>query len=272
MPRASDEPPDSTHDLETLCWYQRRYYPTVDAYQGPAPHPIQIFEESDSQVSDPGWSPARVRQSLPKHWNRKHDDPTSVQLVACVEIADEGPRIGECRFRGRPIPMYQGRYRATLYEVRTGEKVAEVDDILGRKDFEESMCPAMHVWREDKEPRLLSTPDAAEYQRVSVATSTDDAAGRRAGRSSAVTGSHASRPHGATTAITAEVTRPAAGTRQRPPPAEPYGPAMDGVLYGSLALPLESSREPDGPSAGPCSPDRSATPAGRGGTARSAGR
>lgn len=166
VPRASDEPPDSTHDLETLCWYQRRYYPTVDAYQGPAPHPIQIFEESDSQVSDPGWSPARVRQSLPKHWNRKHDDPTSVQLVACVEIADEGPRIGECRFRGRPIPMYQGRYRATLYEVRTGEKVAEVDDILGRKDFEESMCPAMHVWREDKEPRLLSTPDAAEYQRV----------------------------------------------------------------------------------------------------------
>lgn len=106
VPRASDEPPDSTHDLETLCWYQRRYYPTVDAYQGPAPHPIQIFEESDSQVSDPGWSPARVRQSLPKHWNRKHDDPTSVQLVACVEIADEGPRIGECRFRGRPIPMY----------------------------------------------------------------------------------------------------------------------------------------------------------------------
>src|SRR5690606_1830742 len=117
-------------------------------YTGPAPHPIKIFEQSDSQTSDPGWFSSQVRQPLPQHWWSHHRAPTKVQLVACVEIDDEGPRIGECEFRGEPIPMHQGIYTATLYEAKTGKKVAKVEGIAGRKDFDDGMCPAMHVWRQ----------------------------------------------------------------------------------------------------------------------------
>jgi hypothetical protein len=163
--RANDEPLEHASDLETLCWYQRRYYPDAAAYTGSAPHPVQIFEQSDSQTSDPGWFPAQVRQPLPQHWWLHHKTPTKVQLIACVEVSDEGPRIGECEFRGQTIPMHQGVYSATLYEAKTGEKVAE-ERLAGRTDFNEDMCPILHTWREGEDPKLLSRPDAAEYRRA----------------------------------------------------------------------------------------------------------
>lgn len=144
--------------------YQRKYYPAVDAYEGPAPHPIRVFVESDSQTGSASYDPALLL-GMPSHWNGD-EDLTKVQLVACVKIEDQGPRIGECEFTDRTIPMYQGRYSATLYEVKTGKKVFEVDDLPGRANFDKSMCPAAHVWRENENPRVLSTPDPADYLRL----------------------------------------------------------------------------------------------------------
>lgn len=82
-----------------------------------------------------------------------------------MDSPDTGPRIGECEFASRTLPMHQGIYTVTLYEAKTGKKVAK-ERLTGPADFGPDRCPAMHVWREDEDPKVHSAPEASEYQRA----------------------------------------------------------------------------------------------------------
>jgi hypothetical protein len=55
-------------------------------------------------------------------------DPAAAQLVACVDLVHTGRSLDECRFddpQPTTVPLVEGVYQLTLYEVATRRVVAE---------------------------------------------------------------------------------------------------------------------------------------------------
>jgi hypothetical protein len=68
-------------------------------------------------------------------------DPTTIQLVACLDLVDTGQPIRNCDFdKPQPdtLPMSEGMYQLSVYEVATHRKVAEV-----RMTGEDEQCPTI---------------------------------------------------------------------------------------------------------------------------------
>lgn len=131
-----------SEDLERLC--DRWYYPKSPKYTAAvAPHPIAIsvkdrkdldFRSNKTYLSS---IPYDAAPALRDAWQPKN--PAKVQLVACVDLVTIGPKVKSCRIdKPKPssIPMKEGRYRLSLYEVATRRKLFET-----RLTGEKESCP-----------------------------------------------------------------------------------------------------------------------------------
>jgi hypothetical protein len=138
--RASSLPVASAEDLTEVC--DLTYYPQSPAYSGAGPHPISIAVSgrmdlpgrlTKSFYGQPPGSTAAARQA----W--EPTDLASVQLVACVDLVEAGERIRTCTFddpRPDTLPLSEGVYQLTLYEVATRRKVVET-----RMTGDDDDCP-----------------------------------------------------------------------------------------------------------------------------------
>jgi hypothetical protein len=138
--RASSTPVASTEDLTEVC--DLTYFPQSPAYSGAGPHPISIAVKgrmdlpsrvTKSFYGQPPGNTASARQA----W--EPTDPASVRLVACIDLVDGGRQIRTCKFddpQPDTLPLSEGVYQLTLYEVATRRKVVET-----RVTGDEDDCP-----------------------------------------------------------------------------------------------------------------------------------
>jgi hypothetical protein len=137
-PRASSYPVRTAADLARVC--EQWYYPQSPKHRAKESNPISV------QVRDDGfdlWSAKdlwgmkyEVRGATEKAW--KPSSPAKVRLVACVQRVDDGKKVRTCEFDEpkEKVPMREGVYRMTLYEVATGRKLTEK-----RMTGEHDECP-----------------------------------------------------------------------------------------------------------------------------------
>jgi hypothetical protein len=104
--------------------------------------PISIFTRDSKDIDTrheatlldiPKWYTAQKQ----KAWDPAA--PAKVRLVACVDQVDSGKQVKTCKLDGPKdlkLPMREGKYRLTLYEVATGRKVVE-KQLAG----EDEKCP-----------------------------------------------------------------------------------------------------------------------------------
>ncbi len=151
VPKAATKALDYNRQLDDLCNTPPTFYKDAAAYTGSGPHPVMVFAKAD----DVGLDAVDLDDAAPAQW-RPQLDGTTVQLVACLDSVDSGPKITDCRFSDGSVPLYQGRYKGTLFEARTGKKVASiaVDGVTT------PTCPGAAVTKGDA-PRLHSVPDLA---------------------------------------------------------------------------------------------------------------
>jgi hypothetical protein len=128
-------------DLERLC--DRWYYPRSPKYTtAVAPHPIAIsvkdrkdleFRSAKSYVT----LPYEATPAVEAAWEPKK--AAAVQLVACVDLVSIGPKVKNCRIdkpKRSSIPMKEGTYRLSLYEVATRRQLMQT-----RLTGEDETCP-----------------------------------------------------------------------------------------------------------------------------------
>jgi hypothetical protein len=112
-------------DLHLVC--QDWYYPSAPRFRGKAPHPILISEDGGAEVEYRttrtlnqaafAGSTAQRRAWAP--------EPPSAQLVACLDLTGPGRRIRDCTAGSAALPLVEGKYRLTVYEVASHRKVTE---------------------------------------------------------------------------------------------------------------------------------------------------
>lgn len=109
-------------DYEKMC-ESPRGFPEAAAYEGAAPHPVKVATGRMSMKSDD-----------PEKAAYFPDDPAAVQLVSCVTRVGRGPFVKRCEYTlennssgtvVRTIDLYRGIHTITVYEARTGNKLAE---------------------------------------------------------------------------------------------------------------------------------------------------
>lgn len=144
-PKASKKPLTYTHSLSKLCDTPPTYFPDAAAFGGGKPHPVAIFAKTD----DLGFDLVRDESSSAPSLEGRE-----VQLVVCLDEVESGPFIVKCTFSDGSVPMYQGRFKGTVREARTGRKVGSVavDGVTTA-----SACPRVATTKGD-EPRLHSAP------------------------------------------------------------------------------------------------------------------
>jgi hypothetical protein len=137
-------------DLERVC--DRWYYPKSPKYTtAVAPHPIAIsvkdrkdldFRSTTSYIP----LPYDVTPAVKAAWEPKN--AAAVQLVACVDLVSIGPRVKSCRIdKPKPssIPMKEGRYQVSLYEVATRRRLMQA-----RLTGEDENCPSFILIGNDR--------------------------------------------------------------------------------------------------------------------------
>ena len=141
-PRAAATPVRSEDDLEQVC--ESWYFPGAPKYRGAAPHPIVISARERMDRSERSSrtlnAVAYGKDAKRKAWAPK---PVQAQLVACLDLISAGPKLRSCTVDDpdpQTLPLREGRYRLTVYEVATRKKVAETN--LTGKD---RSCPFVAV-------------------------------------------------------------------------------------------------------------------------------
>ncbi|MDO0938088.1 hypothetical protein QQY66_42575 [Streptomyces sp. DG2A-72] len=102
--------------MERVC-EDHAGYESAAAYRDPAPHPLVVFPVTGDPDFVTGPEPA----------------PEDVQLVACATLIGRvsDTSIAACAYKDHSgssyrVDYYQGRYRATVYEARTGRTVGSI--------------------------------------------------------------------------------------------------------------------------------------------------
>ncbi|WP_431969819.1 hypothetical protein [Nocardia sp. bgisy134] len=145
-------------DLADACLSKRGFFPALDAYGGPGPHPIAVFDEN----ARGGVSPILNTPLQPPEWMNEFD-PKRYQLIACLGRGhDNGEYVGDCAFAGGvEVPQYRGLYNAVVYEAKTGREVGRE---LIRGDHT-SGCGILEVVDREN-PKLYTGPTLIELQNV----------------------------------------------------------------------------------------------------------
>lgn len=153
-PRAATDPVRTTGDLELVC--DNWYYPDAPKHRGPAPHPVlisvrdrlDVAYRSARTLNQTAYAGSAVKR---RAWAPK---PGQAQLVACLDLVSAGPKLRDCKVddpEPQTLPLKQGRYRLTVYEVATRKKVAE-SQLTGK----DRSCPWV----------AMTGPDRALYSAV----------------------------------------------------------------------------------------------------------
>ncbi|MFF4607857.1 hypothetical protein ACFY12_34610 [Streptomyces sp. NPDC001339] len=158
-PKASDTMPGRVSDFATGCGdgIARKYFPQAADRSATGPHPIAMFTISES---------GSPRQMIPAsgtadHWSGNHLDPHLVQLIACLDSPDEGEFLTDCKFTTDTIKLYRGVYDVTVYEARTGKKIAS-ERLHGSVKPD---CPGL-VYLKKGTDKLHTEPEFPDYQAV----------------------------------------------------------------------------------------------------------
>ena len=134
-------------DLIRVC--DRWYYPQSPPYAGTGVHPITVKTQEHKdygtrttlKLTDlPSSSQARAAWEPP--------DPGTIQLVGCLDRVEGGRTIRSCTFdtpEPDNVPLNEGIYQLTLWEVATHNKVAEFR-MTGEKDT----CPTIVLLGADR--------------------------------------------------------------------------------------------------------------------------
>ncbi|MFD5175026.1 hypothetical protein ACFWM1_04390 [Nocardia sp. NPDC058379] len=149
----------NVRDMESACHDMGgKFFPSAAEFGGPAPHPVVAFV--DEQVG--GVSEAEIGGSdAPREWGGRGLQPADVQLIACLDEAEDGKFLTDCKFTSSTLPLYQGRYDVTIREARTGREVGTVE-LAGKSTPD---CPFSALTKGDN-PKIHTEPDLAEYQRA----------------------------------------------------------------------------------------------------------
>ncbi|KXP01588.1 hypothetical protein [Tsukamurella pseudospumae] len=150
VPKAATKELTATYQLRDLCDSTPTFYRDAAPFDGAAPHPVVVFAKGD----DVGLDEVRVDYSAPAQWQPR--DAKTVQLVACLDEVESGPKLADCSFSDGSLPLYQGRFTGTLYEAATGKKVASIS----ANGAGTPKCPGAALTQSDN-PRLHSVPDLA---------------------------------------------------------------------------------------------------------------
>ncbi|MFE6922912.1 hypothetical protein ACFVAV_17930 [Nocardia sp. NPDC057663] len=156
-PTAVRTQPRGIESMNQPCLPQPGFYPAADAFVGPAPHPVAVFDSDNGPI----WN----TPLQPPEWMNQ-SDPLRYQLIVCLGVSqDGGELIRACEFTGiEPIrlPLFRGRYAARIYETRTAELLG-TEQILGQPD---RGCPTVVRFAPNERQWLFSNPDLIELQRV----------------------------------------------------------------------------------------------------------
>jgi hypothetical protein len=124
-PHAINHEVRAENDLDRVCanWF----YPSAPQHRGDAPHPVFI---SEGEAAAPESRTTRTlnRAAFAGSAVQRRTwapDPERVQLVACLDLTGPGKKIRDCASGGEKLPLVEGRYRLTVYEVATHSKVVE---------------------------------------------------------------------------------------------------------------------------------------------------
>lgn len=109
-------------EYERMC-AEPRGFTTAASYTSTGPNPIYLAGDLRAAgfAGSPVWRP---------------EDPSSVQLIACLSSAHTGTLVRTCQYEptggrpiGRTLNLFRGVHRITVYEARTGRLLAgaEVD-------------------------------------------------------------------------------------------------------------------------------------------------
>jgi hypothetical protein len=117
---ASDYPVSKAEDLMRVC--DRWYYPQSPTLAGPAPHPIGVVVKGRFDM------PSRLNKSFYDYPSFELKEPAKAQLVACVDLVEAGQDVRTCKFddpKPDSLPLKEGVYQLTLYEVATRRTILE---------------------------------------------------------------------------------------------------------------------------------------------------
>lgn len=138
-PWAADTPVRTEQDLEQVC--ESWYYPGAPKYRGTGPHPVLIsvrdrMDRTDRAARTLNETAFAGTAAQREAWAPK---PAKAQLVACLDLVGAGSRVRDCEVDdpdSPTLPLKEGRYRLTVYEVATRKAVTEVN-LTGR----DKSCP-----------------------------------------------------------------------------------------------------------------------------------
>ncbi|MFE6922838.1 hypothetical protein ACFVAV_17525 [Nocardia sp. NPDC057663] len=155
IPTAVSAQPRGIGSMNQPCFPQPGFYPAADAYAGPAPHPVAVFDNEYGAI----WN----TPLQPPEWMNQ-SDPLRYQLVVCLGTSqDGGELIQACEFVGdKRLPLFRGRYVAKVYEAKSA-KLLGTEVILG--DAYRG-CPIVVRFAPNERQWLFSNPDLIELQRV----------------------------------------------------------------------------------------------------------
>lgn len=141
---------------------ERGYFPAAAAYDGPAPHPVEVAIKKKEGVDPDAYSHLTVVTVGPQQLPPALENPSeSVQLIACLERSDVGRQVETCYFDNTKVPMYAATYDVRVYEARTGEDVGATTLV----DAELAICPST-VLLKSGNARLFTEPSARQIDKA----------------------------------------------------------------------------------------------------------
>jgi hypothetical protein len=124
-PQAINQGVRADDDLHLVC--QDWYYPSAPRFRGDSPHPILISEDGGAEVDYRTTRTLNQAAFAGSAAQRKAwaPEPQRAQLVACLDLTGPGRRIRDCTSGTATLPLVEGKYRLTVYEVATHRRITE---------------------------------------------------------------------------------------------------------------------------------------------------
>jgi len=137
---------DDLSDLAAIC--KGGSVSAASAYTGSSPHPIALLTPSLASGEYISSSIYFKDQS----WKADYKEPKATQLVGCFERKSE-KLITKCQFEKASIDYYSVTYSLTIYEAKTGNKLA-----TKQVSSTDTKCPVFASYSEGN-PKIYSFPD-----------------------------------------------------------------------------------------------------------------
>lgn len=162
---ADDGPelPAFASDFDRLCTTQVGFAGATPLAAGPGPHPMVLFEETDSGIL------ITTSKTLPAGWlvveDSNFDDNSDLaptELVGCSQITAQTPNGVSCDLEDdegkvTTLDLVDVTYELTVYEATTGAVVGTETLAAASTD-----CPTF-VFIDDDQTQFFNSPDADAY-------------------------------------------------------------------------------------------------------------